>query len=762
MKNYLLRGLSLSALVLSTGLGACSPRSTPTIEQEITIEATEKLGDKVSPTATLEPSISATPTPIKTDFTGPLQLDSDIAFAVEDENYLVDIYVLSGSVLERITFDNRRESNLTWSPDGQQLAYTSYDTSTREKDLRLINRSAVVDDLPVILASDVNIHYVEWSPNSDLIAFITSGQTRTDMLPVGYKLNLIDTNTKEITSLAEAQWWIGDPNWSPDGKSIIFDGQDDDNKNRIYKVDIETEEILSLTPNIDWVRYADWSPDGQYIIYDSGYNDKQSIFRMNKDGSNKEVLIHMEDKSLFNPIYSPDGNTIIFQTRGLDDVQSEIFLMDSDGSNVRQVLNNLPEEINYLNLGDWSPDGTNLAFSAQTYEGDYFYVANPENGVVRKLSFFDLNYPAFHTYGNWVHSDLAWSPVIDPWVLSEELSAVINIHMEEPSIPNNIEDRVAVALADRHYRKDIWIISNEEGFLRLTNDRSSEGNLTWSPDGVYLAYQSSNWWKGDHSFNVINTTNLEKRQLFDDLSNIIFAQWSPVGDNIAVLTGKPDSSKTDLYLVNAETSEKRLIHANVEQVPISWSPDGQRILYLNWDGINLMDVETGESKLLKYNISPSNLEYSPDGENILFTASDGVSNRLYIMNNDRSIIELDDLFAGGSASWSPDSKKIVYQGLTEENSIMSKIYIIDTQTGQRRRLTNTSDRVFSSELFPEWSPSGNEILFNLDGGGVNSVYVINTDGTNQRQIPFTGMPDFLFDFGGYIPENIEYAPLPQP
>ena len=90
-----------------------------------------------------------------------------------------------------------------------------------------------------------------------------------------------------------------------------------------------------------------WSPDGQRIVF-GAYG---SIFAADADGSDLTELA-----SGHSPRWSPDGKRIAFLRGGLGFEDGAIFIMDSDGSNPRQLTE-------YLAFAPrWSPDGARIAF----------------------------------------------------------------------------------------------------------------------------------------------------------------------------------------------------------------------------------------------------------------------------------------------------------------------------------------------------------------------------------------------------------------
>ena len=154
------------------------------------------------------------------------------------------------------------------------------------------------------------------------------------------------------------------PNWSPDGQQIAFVSpcnprNDTYPGGRIYIMNYDGTDghPLDLPVNLEGDYDPDWSPDGKSIIYTSVQTGRYQIFQyFLADGYTRNLS---NSKSYdFNPAWSPNGKLIAFIRKTS---ASQIWLMDNNGSN--QVQFNLSEPSLVSQDPAWTPDGQMILFS---------------------------------------------------------------------------------------------------------------------------------------------------------------------------------------------------------------------------------------------------------------------------------------------------------------------------------------------------------------------------------------------------------------
>jgi len=177
----------------------------------------------------------------------------------------------------------------------------------------------------------------------------------------------------------------------PPGKVAFV--SDRDGNTEIYTIDLRGRNLVKLTKNPanDW--YPKWSPSGKEIVFVSD-RVPQGIYLMNADGSNQRFITHGDDPSWF-----PDGNRIVFTkpvsiTQKLmfaEKIESmhRLFIVNTDGTNVREVKIDPDTGFSHLRRPVVSPDGSRIAFSDGIWESGCpytVYLINLDGTGLRRIS----------------------------------------------------------------------------------------------------------------------------------------------------------------------------------------------------------------------------------------------------------------------------------------------------------------------------------------------------------------------------------------
>ncbi|KAA2243616.1 biopolymer transporter TolR [Chitinophaga agrisoli] len=164
--------------------------------------------------------------------------------------------------------------------------------------------------------------------------------------------------------------------WSPDGKSLVFCGQRN-NEFDVYRIPAAggQEERLTTSPGLD--DGPEYSPDGKYIYFNSVRSGTMQIWRMAPDGNNQEQVTNDDFNNWFAHI-SPDGKWMVFLSFLKEEVEPGnhppykhvyIRLLPTSGGGTPKVLAYFYGGQGSINTPSWSPDSKRIAFISNSDMG---------------------------------------------------------------------------------------------------------------------------------------------------------------------------------------------------------------------------------------------------------------------------------------------------------------------------------------------------------------------------------------------------------
>jgi Tol biopolymer transport system component len=289
-------------------------------------------------------------------------------------------------------------NSFRWAPDGSRIAYLGKIRNTDNRELYTVapdgsGHTRVSRD-PVAANSGV-VEY-DWSPDSQRItysgnlriascieAFVVGGDgrsnTRVSVDPVAGAAGVGNAFTG--TSLG----------WAPDGSRVAYVGRFESTEEwQLYSASPGGAERLRISdPAVNGVYVGEfqWAPDGGRIVFRSTTNvvSQSALYAVTPDGSDLVALsrgAHPDANvggvagSGYYEI-SPDGSKVAYRGDMLVDALDQLFVVDIDGSNHRQVSRELAGNVS--NMG-WSPGGDRIAYTGESNERGQtlVFVVNPD------------------------------------------------------------------------------------------------------------------------------------------------------------------------------------------------------------------------------------------------------------------------------------------------------------------------------------------------------------------------------------------------
>lgn len=198
-----------------------------------------------------------------------------------------------------------------------------------------------------------------WSPDGTRIALSSD-------VSKNYEIYVLDVSTGQSDVLTNNNWDDLYPAWSPDGKKIAFTTNHDSNWD-IYVMDANGKNPKRLTSDPAYEGNPVWSPDGTRIAYVEGRDAKRDIMVMDADGSNVQPLTTLATSADYSPAWSPDGNQIAFVSNRSGN--ADIFVVDATCIGNSDTCDQQAVNLTSDNQGDdvdpaWRPDGEQLVFAS--------------------------------------------------------------------------------------------------------------------------------------------------------------------------------------------------------------------------------------------------------------------------------------------------------------------------------------------------------------------------------------------------------------
>jgi len=574
-----------------------------------------------------------------------------------------DVFVMAadgGSAPRRLSFADRDDFPVDFSPDGAEVLFTS----SRGLSVRWMPTlwSVAVSGGTPRIAQDALGEHARYSPGGNALLFIRGATkwTRHGYHGTASRSPWLRSPDGEYFRLSDFDGDEDYPGWIDDHEIILLSSRSP--RKNIFRMNLINGEVEQLThhENTD-VRSPSISADGTLVAYE--FEDRIRVLRL---GSGESTLLHIdappdpfarglhrstETSGARDLDISPDGTLAAFIVEG-DLFISEI--TDKEDQEIAaprtlRLTRGAAEEAHPR----FSPDGSAILFSSDREDSEDLWLIRPDDSETAWIDSFDFPTMRLSTSRANEH-DAQWSPdgnqiayvrgKGDLMICDADGSntRVLLEHWESVDFSFSPDGRyLAYSTVDVHYNSEVWVIPVEGGTpYNLSRHPDDDLQPRWSPDGQRLLWVSKSH---RDSFDVwgVWLRREDDRLLPAERLKVFKEEMKSEEDE----KGDENHSEADEKGANKPLPEveidfdglwrrvRRLTSEQGDESAPQASPDGRCIIFVGeaegkkdlyrarWDGKKT-------KRLTRDGAAPVDIHFGPKGKNIFFLNQKGLIKRV--------------------------------------------------------------------------------------------------------------------------------------